>query len=60
MYSTLKSEWRYTYRSARRDGFGRTVAFRRFLRELRKGWVMDLGLDSGYRRDGSERRVGGW
>lgn len=35
----LVIEWRYTYRSARRDGWSRRYAARLFVTELAKGWA---------------------
>lgn len=37
MKRLLSVEWRYTYRSARRGGFGRVAAARKFAREVVKG-----------------------
>jgi hypothetical protein len=33
----VRHDWRYTYRSARRDQWSRTAALRLFLREVRIG-----------------------
>lgn len=52
---TLRQEWRYTYRSARRDGRSRVDAARRFLREVGKGWALLLGLNRRYDRHGRAR-----
>ena len=32
--SRIRFEWRYTYHSARRDGWNRRAALRRFVREV--------------------------
>ncbi len=53
--STLEIEWRYTYRSARRDGRTRHAALRRFLREVVAGYRLTLGLHPRYDRHGRVR-----
>jgi hypothetical protein len=48
-------EWRYTYRSARRDGHGRRAALRKFAREVLVGYRLTLGLHPRYDRRGRVR-----
>ena len=38
----LALEWRYTYRSARRDGWSRAAALRKFAREVFMGVTYPL------------------
>jgi len=52
---SIKSDWRYTYRSARRDGYNRRTAGRKFIREVVAGWRLDLGLHPKYDRKGHVR-----
>ncbi len=52
---TLRLEWRFTYRSARRDGWPRRVALRKFLREVVAGYRLTLGLHPRYDRRGRTR-----
>jgi hypothetical protein len=53
--NTLVMEWRYTYRSARRDGFRRSTSLRKFAREVAAGWRLTLGLYPRYDRHGHDR-----
>jgi hypothetical protein len=46
----MRFEWRYTYQSARRNGYSRAVAFRKFVREVLAGWRLSLGLHPKYNR----------
>jgi hypothetical protein len=47
----ITMEWRYTYRSARRDGWSRTAALRKFAREMFMGVTYPLRYDhAGQRR----------
>lgn len=47
----IAMEWRYTYRSARRDGWSRAVSWRKFAREVFMGLTYPLRYDSrGQRR----------
>ena len=49
--SLLALEWRYTYRSARRDGWSRTQSLRKFAREVLMGVAYPLRYNSrGQRR----------
>lgn len=52
---SVRMEWRYTYRSARRDSWSRRVALRKFLREVAAGWRLTLGLHPRYDRHGRVR-----
>jgi hypothetical protein len=52
----LALEWRYTYRSARRDGYSRRASLRKFLREVVAGYRLLLGLHPRYDRNGGTRR----
>lgn len=45
-------EWRYTYRSARRDGWSRAASLRKFAREV----VMGITYPLRYDRTGQRRR----
>jgi hypothetical protein len=51
----LLLEWRYTYRSARRDGHTRRAALRKFLREVIAGYRLTLGLHPRYDCNGRVR-----
>lgn len=51
----LGMEWQYTYRSARRDGWSRRDAFRKFAREVVAGARLVLGLHPRYDRHGRTR-----
>lgn len=48
----LALEWRYTYRSARRDGWSRGASLRKFVREVLMGVTYPLRYD----RRGQRRR----
>lgn len=52
---TIKTEWRYTYRSARCDGWSRKASARKFIREVLAGWRLSLGLHPKYDRLGRMR-----
>lgn len=52
---TLKHEWKYTYRSARRDDYSRLQAGRKFAVEVLKSWRLSLGLHPKYRPGGQVR-----
>lgn len=49
-------EWRYTYLSARRDGYSRRAAMHKFLREIVAAWRLSLGLHPRYDKHGRARR----
>lgn len=51
----MRHEWRYTYRSARRDGQSRRAAARLYVREVVAGWRLSLGLHPRYTRTGRNR-----
>jgi hypothetical protein len=44
MMHGIRFEWRYTYQSARRDGWSRKYSAKRFIEELSKRWAENLGL----------------
>ncbi len=49
--SLIALEWRYTYRSARRDGWSRWASLRKFAREMFMGATYPLRYDrAGQRR----------
>jgi hypothetical protein len=51
----IRMEWRYTYLSARRGGFSRPAALRKFVREVVAGARLTLGLHPRYDRSGRVR-----